>query len=158
MQNSTTPELNTTPTPSAAVSSSTSTGSKPAQGMDFKKLLLIVVGLLFLAAVGVAGGYYYGMQQSPSSYMPISPERPEMLPDDSLEEQTVCTMDAMICPDGSSVGRSGPNCEFAPCPGDSDASESGSVDDQQLLLIDNPAGTVLDTELDTPLDETMIAE
>ncbi len=27
-----------------------------------------------------------------------------------------CTMDAKICPDGSAVGRSGPNCEFAPCP------------------------------------------
>ena len=28
----------------------------------------------------------------------------------------VCTMEARICPDGSAVGRSGPNCEFAPCP------------------------------------------
>lgn len=27
-----------------------------------------------------------------------------------------CTMEAKICPDGSSVGREGPNCEFAPCP------------------------------------------
>jgi hypothetical protein len=27
-----------------------------------------------------------------------------------------CTMDAKICPDGSAVGRVGPNCEFAPCP------------------------------------------
>ncbi len=27
-----------------------------------------------------------------------------------------CTMDAKICPDGSSVGRSGPRCEFAQCP------------------------------------------
>ncbi|MDO8514240.1 MAG: hypothetical protein Q7S50_01720, partial [bacterium] len=27
-----------------------------------------------------------------------------------------CTMEAKICPDGSSVGRSGPNCEFATCP------------------------------------------
>jgi hypothetical protein len=27
-----------------------------------------------------------------------------------------CTMDAKICPDGSSVGRTGPNCEFAACP------------------------------------------
>lgn len=27
-----------------------------------------------------------------------------------------CTMEAKICPDGSSVGRSGPTCEFAPCP------------------------------------------
>ncbi|MFH0834776.1 MAG: hypothetical protein V1881_00335 [Candidatus Micrarchaeota archaeon] len=27
-----------------------------------------------------------------------------------------CTMEAETCPDGSSVGRTGPNCEFAPCP------------------------------------------
>lgn len=27
-----------------------------------------------------------------------------------------CTMEARVCPDGSAVGRSGPNCEFAPCP------------------------------------------
>lgn len=30
--------------------------------------------------------------------------------------KTACTLEARICPDGSSVGRSGPNCEFAPCP------------------------------------------
>lgn len=29
-----------------------------------------------------------------------------------------CTMDAKMCPDGTSVGRVGPNCEFAPCPGE----------------------------------------
>jgi len=27
-----------------------------------------------------------------------------------------CTMEAKICPDGSAVGRVGPNCEFSPCP------------------------------------------
>lgn len=27
-----------------------------------------------------------------------------------------CTMDAKICPNGSAVGRSGPKCEFDPCP------------------------------------------
>ncbi|MFA5929995.1 MAG: Kazal-type serine protease inhibitor family protein [Candidatus Micrarchaeia archaeon] len=27
-----------------------------------------------------------------------------------------CTADAKICPDGSAVGRAGPNCEFAACP------------------------------------------
>jgi len=32
-------------------------------------------------------------------------------------DQIACTMEAKICPDGSAVGRSGPNCEFAPCPG-----------------------------------------
>jgi hypothetical protein len=30
--------------------------------------------------------------------------------------QKACTMEAKLCPDGSAVGRSGPNCEFAPCP------------------------------------------
>lgn len=29
---------------------------------------------------------------------------------------TACTMDAKICSDGSAVGRSGPQCEFAVCP------------------------------------------
>jgi len=37
-----------------------------------------------------------------------------------LNSQTVipvaCTMEAKLCPDGSSVGRTGPKCEFAPCP------------------------------------------
>jgi len=27
-----------------------------------------------------------------------------------------CTEEAKVCRDGSAVGRTGPNCEFAPCP------------------------------------------
>lgn len=34
-----------------------------------------------------------------------------------VKEPVACTLDAKICPDGSSVGRVGPNCEFAQCPG-----------------------------------------
>jgi hypothetical protein len=34
-----------------------------------------------------------------------------------------CTMDAKMCPDGSAVGREGPNCEFAACPGEAPAPE-----------------------------------
>lgn len=30
-------------------------------------------------------------------------------------EQAFCTMEAKMCPDGSYVGREGPNCEFAKC-------------------------------------------
>ena len=33
-------------------------------------------------------------------------------------KQVACTMEAKLCPDGSAVGRTGPNCEFAPCPGE----------------------------------------
>lgn len=35
---------------------------------------------------------------------------------DSKDTNVACTMDAKICPDGSSVGRTAPNCEFAVCP------------------------------------------
>lgn len=31
-------------------------------------------------------------------------------------QQVACTEEAKICPDGSAVGREGPNCEFAACP------------------------------------------
>ncbi|MBI3984998.1 MAG: hypothetical protein HY344_03610 [Candidatus Levybacteria bacterium] len=34
----------------------------------------------------------------------------------SIGNQTVCTQEAKLCPDGSYVGRTGPNCEFATCP------------------------------------------
>lgn len=30
--------------------------------------------------------------------------------------QKACTLEAKICPDGSSVSRTGPNCEFSKCP------------------------------------------
>ena len=37
-----------------------------------------------------------------------------------------CTLEAMICQDGSSVGREGPNCEFAQCPISSIGKVSGT--------------------------------
>lgn len=37
------------------------------------------------------------------------------------QKEVVCTMDAKLCPDGSYVGRTGPNCEFKPCPTDQTA-------------------------------------
>lgn len=39
-------------------------------------------------------------------------------PNSGQPNQVACTMDAKICPDGSAVGRTVPNCEFAPCPTD----------------------------------------
>jgi len=32
--------------------------------------------------------------------------------------EVMCTSDALVCPDGSVVGRTGPDCEFAPCSGE----------------------------------------
>lgn len=34
----------------------------------------------------------------------------------NIAQPRACTMEAKICPDGSAVGRIGPNCEFAACP------------------------------------------
>jgi hypothetical protein len=41
------------------------------------------------------------------------------------EEVYACDADAKICPDGTAVGRQGPNCEFAACP--SPEATSGKV-------------------------------
>jgi len=34
----------------------------------------------------------------------------------SVNQPVACTMEAKLCPDGSYVGRTGPKCEFTPCP------------------------------------------
>jgi hypothetical protein len=52
------------------------------------------------------------------SFLSIPSVTPSSTPSKNpTEEPVFCTMDAKLCPDGSSVGRVGPNCEFAPCPG-----------------------------------------
>ena len=47
-------------------------------------------------------GFYLGLTYQQSSSVPNGP--------------IACTQEAKMCPDGTSVGRVGPNCEFAPCP------------------------------------------
>jgi len=39
-------------------------------------------------------------------------------PVDVIDDLVSCSADAKICPDGTGVGRIGPNCEFAACPGE----------------------------------------
>lgn len=43
-------------------------------------------------------------------------EKDDQLPTTNDKPSVRCTMEAMVCPDGTEVGRTGPNCEFAPCP------------------------------------------
>ncbi|MFA7193599.1 MAG: DUF305 domain-containing protein [Candidatus Paceibacterota bacterium] len=48
---------------------------------------------------------------TPTQPTPTTPSNPPISP-------VACTMEAMMCPDGVTyVGRQGPNCEFAKCPG-----------------------------------------
>lgn len=72
---------------------------------------IILLLLLLIPVVGVTG-YYLGAIQEKESTLPdgITTPGPSNTPG------VACTMEAKICPDGSSVGRVGPNCEFAECP------------------------------------------
>lgn len=47
--------------------------------------------------------------------------------------QKVCTLEAKICPDGSTLGRSGSNCEFPTCP-DIVTSPISNVNSEDIVL------------------------
>ncbi|MBX4209290.1 hypothetical protein KW799_01140 [Candidatus Parcubacteria bacterium] len=63
------------------------------------KTILIVIIALIIVILGV---YLYKATVNPSN---------------TGKETVYCTLDAKLCPDGSYVGRTGPKCEFAQCPG-----------------------------------------
>lgn len=46
---------------------------------------------------------------------------------DKKSPKIACTQEAKLCPDGSYVGRVGPNCEFAPCPSSNNNIEDSDV-------------------------------
>lgn len=79
-----------------------------------------------LVAIGAASAVWLGMGSK--SAQPVA-----------------CTMEAKLCPDGSAVGRTGPNCEFSKCPEvavrkptDGDIvlgiGEKGSVGDLDIMI------------------------
>lgn len=53
--------------------------------------------------------------------------------------EVACTAEAKICPDGTAVGRVGPDCEFAPCPGGEIQEDSLFGHKWNLLEIDGEA-------------------
>ena len=74
-------------------------------------MLKIIVGALAVIGaitviVAIAGVYKFNFTDGGDIMPPIGGE----------PQQIGCTMEAKMCPDGSAVGRSGPNCTFAPCP------------------------------------------
>lgn len=77
---------------------------------------LIPLAALLLLGAGCSGGSDGGLngrdnEAPPSGVVGSSPT------DEPVAEQPrPCTQEAKLCPDGSAVGRTGPNCEFAACP------------------------------------------
>lgn len=72
---------------------------QPKKSSPLVLIAIVLVVLALLAAVAYAIGVQFFGNKSVS---PITPK--------------ACTQEAKICPDGSSVGRTGPNCEFTTCP------------------------------------------
>jgi len=66
------------------------------------------------------------------SLQPVA--KPNQLPDNTNQNQRACTEEAKLCPDGSAVGRTGPNCEFAPCPGEG-GQPTSSIPESQARTI-----------------------
>lgn len=66
--------------------------------------------------------------------------------------KTACTLEAKICPDGTAVGRTGPNCEFAACPSPVTTPTTSAPDDVQLH-IDSKADLIV---MDTPVRDSVV--
>jgi hypothetical protein len=97
------------------------------------KLFGLVVIVVLLA--GVIGFFF--------AERVLAPEQAELLPQ---EDTVLCTMDAMQCPDGSYVGRTGPECEFL-CPASaavpSDVAESiAALSDRIVVMSPEPMAEV----------------
>jgi hypothetical protein len=66
--------------------------------------IISTIAVLFIVVAGVAGAFYFypAPVGIPAPFVPVEP--------------VACTLEAKLCSDGSSVGRTGPKCEFADCP------------------------------------------
>ena len=84
---------------------------------SFKDVLIIALSALCLALAVLL----YRTRSSAPTSLPLpgraAPSTPRSnAPPETTPSMGVCTMEASICPDGTAVGRTGPNCEFEPCP------------------------------------------
>lgn len=91
-----TPQPQVSPEPQLAQAQA-STPPQPPDAPAKKNPVLWIAIVLFILAL-LAGGVYVALNKG------------------LLTKQKACTQDAKVCPDGTSVGRVGPKCEFAPCP------------------------------------------
>ncbi len=85
-------------------------------------------------------------------------EVPSVPPADTVtpevpDEPVACTADAKICPDGTGVGRVGPNCEFATCPEAKITSYEECVEAGYPMIKTYPAKCIADGESFTQIIE-----
>jgi len=78
---------------------------------NWKIIIILVVLAIFVGAELLA---YISNFNSDMTFLSFFLD--EKKPDKKIGDKVACTEEAKICPDGSLVGRTGPNCEFAACP------------------------------------------
>lgn len=64
----------------------------------------LIAAIFLIVIIGIAGFLYRNALERP--IVPVA---------NTPGGATACTLEAKICPDGTSVGRSGPDCAFAAC-------------------------------------------
>lgn len=79
----------------------------------FSVIYFVLIVLLLILVLG--GGYILYSKSLNNPSPSIQPKALDKVKD-RQEDAVFCTQDAKQCPDGSYVSRSGPKCEFAPCP------------------------------------------
>lgn len=82
----------------------------PKELITVTPLSKMVALVLFISLPIVA--FFFGMRYQ-ALLMEQTYTTPSVTPSPTL---IACTEEAKICPDGSAVGRTGPNCEFSKCP------------------------------------------
>ena len=68
----------------------------------------------FCKSIGIDRSWYEGMKNKSGS-SPSSGGDDGNIGTGTVGSGQACTMEAKMCPDGSYVSRTGPNCEFTPC-------------------------------------------
>lgn len=92
-----------------------------------KTWLGIIIIIIITATIGYFLYYLIGKDETPAeSTVPIQKTKPK-----------ACTEEAKICTDGSTVVRTGPNCEFAPCP------EIVGIEDKIIITSPKPGDQIL---------------
>lgn len=92
----------------------------------------LVAGVVIIIVVGLGGFLYRNIMERSAVPQP---------------DGIACTMEARLCPDGSAVGRQGPNCEFSLCP-------APNVDSAELRVAFLPPSGYTQTEAGAAFQET----
>lgn len=97
----------------------------------------IIIKLVILVVLVAGFGVWYFLNQNNSEQPPVG-------------KPVACTADAKLCPDGSSVGREGPDCQFAKCPQEPVADDVSEfiASKADMIVVDNPpAGSYIASPL-----------